>query len=161
MGYKYFSVFVWIHALKKGGFEMKSVQYFNFQNSLAALDFYEKNLGATDIQRVGGDHEMFADMPEEYQVDKNFTMNASFKILGETFYCSDTWKNKKIDNSGAIVTFTFDYHNEAEKQLAIDFFNKAIIAGCEETMPLGKTEWSNLYGMFNDPFGVTWIINAE
>ena len=106
---------------------MKSVQYFNFENSLAALDFYEKNLGATDIQRIGGDHEMFTDMPEEFQVDKNFTMNASFKILGETFYCSDTWKNKKIDNSGAIVTFTFDYHNEAEKQLAIDFFNKAII----------------------------------
>ena len=75
---------------------MKSVQYFNFQNSLAALNFYEKHLGATDIQRVGGDHEMFADMPEEYDIDKNFTMNASFKILGETFYCSDTMKNKKI-----------------------------------------------------------------
>ncbi|RIM07845.1 VOC family protein, partial [Staphylococcus cohnii] len=29
------------------------------------------------------------------------------------------------------------------------------------TMPLDKTEWSELYGMFNDPFGVTWMINAE
>lgn len=75
---------------------MKSVQYFNFQNSLAALNFYEKHLGATDIQRVGGDHEMFADMPEEYDIDKNFTMNASFKILGETFYCSDTMKKKRL-----------------------------------------------------------------
>ncbi|MFQ3854249.1 VOC family protein [Staphylococcus parequorum] len=140
---------------------MKSVQYFNFQNSLAALNFYEKHLGATDIQRVGGDHEMFADMPEEYDIDKNFTMNASFKILGETFYCSDTMKNKKIDNSGAIVAFTFDYSNEADKQQAEAFFNKAIEGGCEATMPLAKTEWSELYGMFNDPFGVTWMINAE
>lgn len=140
---------------------MKSVQYFNFQNSLAALNFYEKYLGATDIQRVGGDHEMFADMPEEYEIDKNFTMNASFKILGETFYCSDTMKNKRIDNSGAIVAFTFDYSNESDKQLAEAFFNKAIEGGCEATMPLGKTEWSELYGMFNDPFGVTWMINAE
>lgn len=104
---------------------------------------------------------MFTDMPEEFQVDKNFTMNASFKVLGETFYCSDTWKNKKIDNSGAIVTFTFDHSNEADKQQAIDFFNNAIAAGCEEAMPLGKTEWSELYGMFNDPFGVTWMINDE
>ncbi|MDK9869454.1 glyoxalase/bleomycin resistance/extradiol dioxygenase family protein [Staphylococcus equorum] len=140
---------------------MKSVEYFNFQNSLAALNFYEKHLGATDIQRVGGDHEMFADMPEEYDIDKNFTMNASFKILGETFYCSDTMKNKKIDNSGAIVAFTFDYSNEADKQQAEAFFNKAIEGGCEATMPLDKTEWSELYGMFNDPFGVTWMINAE
>ncbi|MDG0844531.1 glyoxalase/bleomycin resistance/extradiol dioxygenase family protein [Staphylococcus equorum] len=140
---------------------MKSVQYFNFQNSLAALNFYEKHLGATDIQRIGGDHDMFADMPEEYDIDKNFTMNASFKILGETFYCSDTMKNKKIDNSGAIVAFTFDYSNEADKQQAEAFFNKAVEGGCKATMPLGKTEWSELYGMFNDPFGVTWMINAE
>src|SRR5699024_6208910 len=130
---------------------MKSAQYFNFENSLAALDLYEKNLGATDIQRIGGDHEMVKDMPEEFQINKKFTKTASFNVLGETFYCSDTWKNKKIDNSGAIVTFTFDHSNEADKQLAIDFFNNAIAAGCEEAMPLGKTEWSELYGMFNDP----------
>lgn len=140
---------------------MKAVQYFNFQNSLAALNFYEEHFGATDIQRVGGDHEMFANMPEEYQVDADFTMNASFNILGETFYCSDTWKNKKIDNSGAIVTFTFDGSNEAEKEKAKAFFDKAVEAGCEVTMPLGKTEWSDFYGMFNDPFGVTWMVNAE
>lgn len=140
---------------------MKAVQYFNFQNSLAALNFYEKHLGATNIQRLGGDNEMFDDMPDEYKVDADFTMHASFEVFGETFYCSDTWKNKKIDNSGAIVAFTFDQSDEAAKKRAVDFFNKAVGAGCEATMPLGKTEWSELYGMFNDPFGVTWMINAE
>lgn len=140
---------------------MKAVQYFNFQNSLAALNFYEKHLGATNIQRVSGDNEMFNDMPEEFQVPPDFTMNASFEILGERFYCSDTWKNKKIDNSGAIVTFTFDHSNEADKAAAQAFFDKAVEAGCEVTMPLGATEWSEFYGMFNDPFGVTWMINAE
>ena len=75
---------------------MKAVQYFNFQNSLAALNFYEKHLGATNIQRLGGDNEMFDDMPDEYKVDADFTMHASFEVFGETFYCSDTWKNKKL-----------------------------------------------------------------
>lgn len=140
---------------------MKAIQYFNFQNSLAALNFYEKHLGATNINRVGGDHEMFRDLPEEYQVDADFTMNAAFEILGETFYCSDTMKNKKIDNSGAIVVFNFDYNNEEEREKAIAFFNKAVEGGCVATMPLDKTEWSPLYGLFNDPFGVTWMINAE
>ena len=54
---------------------------------------------------------MFKDMPEEFQVDKNFTMNASFKVLGETFIVV-THGKIKIDNSGAIVTFTFDHSNE-------------------------------------------------
>lgn len=140
---------------------MKAIQYFNFQNSLAALNFYEKNLGATNINRVGGDHEMFRDLPEEYQVDADFTMNAAFEIMGETFYCSDTMKNKKIDNSGAIVAFNFDYNNEQEREKAIAFFNKAVEGGCVATMALGETEWSPLYGLFNDPFGVTWMVNAE
>lgn len=140
---------------------MKTIQYFNFKNSLAALNFYEQHLGAVNIHRVGGDDEMFKDMPEEYQVDGDFTMHATFEILGQTFYCSDTWKNKKIDNSGAIVTFTFDYNNEDERQQAVTFFENAINGGCVATMELGQTEWSPLYGMFNDPFGVTWMISAE
>lgn len=140
---------------------MKTIQYFNFQNSLAALNFYEQHLGATNINRVGGDHEMFRDLPEEYQVDADFTMNAAFEILGQTFYCSDTMKNKKIDNSGAIVAFNFDYNNVEEREKAIAFFNKAVEGGCIATMPLGETEWSPLYGLFNDPFGVTWMINAK
>ena len=82
---------------------MKSIQYFNFQNSLSALNFYEKHLGATNINRLGGDDKMFDDMPDDYQIDKDFTMHASFEILGETFYCSDTWKNKSIDNTGLLL----------------------------------------------------------
>ncbi|MCU5746152.1 VOC family protein [Staphylococcus sp. SQ8-PEA] len=140
---------------------MKAIQYFNFENSLAALNFYERYLGATNIQRVGGDDARFEHMPEEYKMDKDFTLNATFEIMGETFYCSDTYKNKKIDNSGAIVAFTFNYNDERERQRAIDFYGKAIEGGCEASIPLGETEWSKLYGIFNDPFGVTWMINAE
>ena len=140
---------------------MKSIQYFNFQNSLSALNFYEKHLGATNINRLGGDDKMFDDMPDDYQIDKDFTMHASFEILGETFYCSDTWKNNSIDNTGAIVAFTFDASNTADKERAEEFFNRAVAGGCDVTMPLGKTEWSEFYGMFNDPYGVTWMVNAE
>ena len=124
---------------------MKTIQYFNFKNSLAALNFYEQHLGAANIHRVGGDDGRFNEMPEEYQVDGDFTMHATFEILGQTFYRTHTWKNKKIANSGAIVTF----------------FENAINGGCVATMELGQTEWSPLYGMFNDPFGVTWMISAE
>ncbi|MGJ5713364.1 VOC family protein [Staphylococcus auricularis] len=140
---------------------MESIQYFNFQKSLAALNFYEKYLGATNIQRIGGDSDMFKYLPEAYQVDEDFTFHASFEIMGQTFFCSDTMKNKRTDNSGANVTFTFDYENETERKKAIDFFNQAVESGCEAAIPLGPTAWSKLYGLFNDPFGVTWMINAN
>ncbi|MCI2804311.1 VOC family protein [Staphylococcus pettenkoferi] len=140
---------------------MRAIQYFNFRNSLAALNFYEKHLGATNIRRVGGDDARFQDMPDDYKVDDDFTMHASFDIMGETFYCSDTYKHRKIDNSGAIVSLTFDYDDEADRQRAIDFYGRAIEGGCEASIPLGETAWSKLYGIFNDPFGVTWMINAE
>ena len=140
---------------------MRAIQYFNFRNSLAALNFYEKHLGATNIRRVGGDDARFQDMPDEYKVDDDFTMHASFEIMGETFYCGDTYKHRKIDNSGAIVSLTFNYEDEADRQRAIDFYGRAIEGGCEASIPLGETAWSKLYGIFNDPFGVTWMINAE
>ncbi|WP_338061514.1 glyoxalase/bleomycin resistance/extradiol dioxygenase family protein [Staphylococcus ratti] len=143
---------------------IKSVSYFNFENALEALNFYEAKLGAEVVSKTMGDDEMFKDLPEEYKmpkdVAKRFVMNAEFKILGETFMVSSTRDERPISNEGTNVCFTFDGSNDADVKAATDFYKRAIEAGCEETMPLGETEWSKLYGMFKDPYGVTWMINA-
>ncbi|WP_323704289.1 glyoxalase/bleomycin resistance/extradiol dioxygenase family protein [Mammaliicoccus sp. Dog046] len=136
------------------------ITYFNFKNSIEALKFYEEKLGATDIMRVAGNDELFKDAPPEFQMPESFTMNASFKILGKLFLCSDTWENKDIDNEGAQVCFQFDYNNEEDKAAIVDLFEKAKSAGCEMQMPLSEVEWSPMFGSFNDPFGVTWMANA-
>ncbi|WP_331466719.1 glyoxalase/bleomycin resistance/extradiol dioxygenase family protein [Macrococcoides goetzii] len=143
---------------------IKAVQYFNFHNSLEVLDFYEKHLGAKIINKTMGDDEIFRDMPEEYkmpeEVAKQFVMNAEFEILGQRFMISDSWGQREVNNEGTSVCFTFDGNDEEDVKQATDFYHKAIEAGCKEAMPLGQTEWSKLYGYFNDPFGVTWMINA-
>ncbi|MDT3995954.1 VOC family protein [Mammaliicoccus fleurettii] len=139
---------------------MEVNSYFNFKNSVEALKFYEEKLGATDIMRVPGNHEIFKDAPEEFQMPESFTMNASFKLLGKTFLCSDTWQNKDIDNEGAQACFQFNYNDENDREAVIDLFKKAEAAGCKIDMQLAEVEWSPLFGSFQDPFGVTWMANA-
>lgn len=143
---------------------IKSVSYFNFANALEALTFYETKFGAEIVSKTMGDDDMFKDLPSEYKmphdVAKRFVMNAEFKILGETFMMSSTRGEQPISNEGTNICFTFDGNNEKELNEATEFFKRAIDAGCNEVMPLGATEWSKLYGMFQDPYGVTWMINA-
>lgn len=141
---------------------MQAVQYLNFNHTNEVLDFYQTYLDANIITKIMGDDEMFKDSPDEYrmpeEIAKQFVMNSQFEILGQPFMASDTWEQRPVNNEGAIVAFVADTDQEAEA--LISFFNKASQApGCQITMPLGKTEWAKQYGMFIDPFGVTWMIN--
>lgn len=43
---------------------------------------------------------------------------------------------------------------------AKDFYESAVEAGCKIVMPLGETEWTKMYAMFDDPFGISWMISA-
>lgn len=143
---------------------IKAVTYFNFGNALEALTFYEEKLGAEIVSKTMGDDEMFKNLPEEYkmpdEVAKRFVMNAEFKILGQHFMVSSTQGERPVNNEGMNVCFTFDGNDEEDVKAATTFYQRALDAGCQETMPLGETEWSKLYGMFQDTFGVTWMINA-
>ncbi|GGB06707.1 glyoxalase/bleomycin resistance/extradiol dioxygenase family protein [Macrococcus hajekii] len=142
----------------------KAVTYFNFSNALEALQFYENKLGAKVITQTMGDDDMFKGMPDEYKVPQEvaskFVMNAEFVLLGNRFMVSDTMGQRPVNNEGVNICFTFDANDTKEIEKATAFYNQAIEAGCEATMPLGQTEWTKLYGMFKDPYGVTWMVNA-
>lgn len=139
---------------------VKVVPYLNFQHSLETLAFYEK-LGATDIQIVKASEPSFADSPMAGEANPDFVMNAQFNMLGERIYCSDTWGNMPIDMSGQNISIVFDLNNEDEVNAVKELEAKAKELGCTITLPLGKTEWTELFGMFDDPFGVTWVLNGE
>ncbi|WP_240664065.1 glyoxalase/bleomycin resistance/extradiol dioxygenase family protein [Macrococcus sp. DPC7161] len=143
---------------------IKAVPYFNFANALEVLNFYEEKFGAEIVSKTMGDDEMFKDLPEEFKmpedVAKRFVMNAEFKLLGQTFMISSTMGEREVNNEGVNVCFTFDGSNDIEVKVATEFFDRAVAAGSEVTMPLGPTEWSKLYGMFKDPYGISWMINA-
>ena len=139
---------------------IKSVPYLNFQNSLEALTFYEK-LGAKIIEVIKMSDQMFAEMPEEEKTSPDFVMNASFTIFDQLIFCSDSWGNQPVDHDGSNLCFTFDENDPEELQQIKDLFTKAEALGCQITMPLGKSEWSNNFGMFVDPLGISWLLSGE
>ncbi|MEY8371182.1 VOC family protein [Aerococcaceae bacterium 50-4] len=138
------------------------VPYLNFAHSKEVLSFYEK-LGAKVTGMVLANDAMFADMPEDER-PKNpneFVMNASIEVLGNQIFLSDTWGNKEVDHGGSNLSFVFDQHDENEVAQVKSFFKNAIDLGCEETMPLSPSEWSELFGMFKDPYGISWMFSGE
>ncbi|WP_153831916.1 VOC family protein [Fundicoccus ignavus] len=139
---------------------IRSVPYLNFQYSLEALAFYEK-LGATIATVTKMSDPIFADMPEEERLNSEFVMNASFTMFDRLIYCSDSWGNQPVDHAGSNLCFTFDQNNDDDIAQIELLFAKAEELGCEITMPLEAVEWSERFGMFRDPFGVTWLLSGE
>lgn len=142
-----------------------AVQYFNYSNALEALEFYEKNFGAKIINKAMADDNMFSDSLEEMGMAEEeagtFVMNAEFEILGQHFMASSTWGQKEIDNEGASMCFTFDGKNDEAVNMARDFYNRAVEAGCKVDMELGPTEWTEFFASVRDPYGITWMLSAE
>lgn len=137
----------------------KAVQYFNFQNSKAAIQYYKDNLNAEVVSIQMGDDEMFAGSDMPGSIDGDFVMHAEIKILGHSFYISDTWNKQKMNNDGAMVCFTFNI--ETEKETIESFYQQAVDAGMEVRMPLGETEWTSMFGSLKDKFGVEWMFSGE
>ncbi|WP_245573092.1 VOC family protein [Jeotgalicoccus psychrophilus] len=144
---------------------IKAIQYFNYSNALEALEFYEKNFDAVINSRVLASDPMFADALDEMGMSQEdaetFLMNAEFEILGQKFMASSTWEQKEIDNSGAILAFTFDINNSDELEQVKQFYEKAIEAGCRADMEAGPTEWTEYFASFKDPYGINWMISGE
>lgn len=150
---------------QKGVISMfKAIVYLNTNRANEMLDFYQEHFDAKILSKVMGDDAMFADSAEDMQMPagmaKDFVMNAEFEILGQSLMVSDTWGKREIDNTGANVCFTFDGNHPEEVARAKEFYHKAEAAGCEITMPLGETEWTSLFAMFDDPFGISWMLSA-
>lgn len=143
---------------------IKAITYFNFKNTAEVLEFYEENFGAELMTRTMGNDSVFEDVLKEYNMSeeeaKDFVMNAEFTILGKTFMASDIMGDKLVNNEAVNVCFTFDGDNDAERERVKEFYYKALEGGCKEIIPLQETEWTDLYGMFKDPYGITWMVNA-
>ncbi|AMP97992.1 hypothetical protein AY601_1063 [Pedobacter cryoconitis] len=129
--------------------------YLNFDgNTEEVFNFYKSVFG--------GEFEMvsrFDTMPEEYWPDQseiNKIMHISLPIGGGSFLMdSDRPACYGPVNKGdhAYIAIKADSEEEATK-----LFN-GLSAGGVVTMPLAKAFWGDFFGMFNDKFGVQWMIS--
>jgi len=128
--------------------------YLNFDgNTEEAFNFYKSVFGG-EFEVVS----RFDTMPEEYQPDQseiNKIMHISLPIGESILMGSDRPKSYGPINKGdnAYVAIKAESEEEATK-----LFN-GLSAGGVITMPLAKAFWGDFFGMFNDKFGVQWMIN--
>jgi len=131
--------------------------YLNFGgNTEEVFNFYKSVFGGEfDVLA------RFGEMPEEYQTDKSQStkiMHISLPIGGGSILMgSDRPESYGPITKGDNFYVSLQADSEAE---ATKLFN-GLSAGGQVTMPLEKTFWGAFFGMFNDKFGVQWMINYD
>lgn len=129
-------------------------------NCKQAFDFYKSIFGG-DFDYIGTFGEMppQEDMPPLPDEMKDQIMHVSLPISeGYSIMGSDTggeWAPKHVVGNNFSISVNADTKEKAEK-----FFN-ALADGGNITMPLGKTFWSDCYGMLTDKFGVNWMVSCD
>lgn len=133
----------------------------------AAFKFYQQCLGGTIKTML-----KFSDAPKDEHGEhgedgaggcgplppgsENLIMHACLSVNDQILMASDTPPNYPHEgNKGFAVSLNVDSIPEAERIFA------ALSANGTVQMPLGPTFWAARFGMFNDQFGVPWMINCE
>ncbi|MGE3308483.1 MAG: VOC family protein [Limisphaerales bacterium] len=117
-----------------------------------ALEFYRKALGA-QIEMVM----QFKDSPDPMPPGalppgyENKVMHASFRVGGSLIMASDGCGDSK-EFAGFSLSIALATVEDTDRVFA------ALAEGGNVTMPLGKTFWSERFGMLTDRFGVAWLV---
>ncbi|WP_029192557.1 VOC family protein [Paenibacillus harenae] len=131
--------------------------YLNFDgNTKEAVHFYEKALGGKVIVFM-----TFGDMPADpnYPITddmKDRVMHAHLKIGDSDLMFSDTIAGMPYQPGNSIQIAI----HPKEEARAREIF-AALEDGGQVVMPLQKTDWSPLYGMVTDKFGVTFQVSVQ
>ena len=134
--------------------------YINFRgNCEEAFNFYKSVFGG-DFAMVG----RYKDMPPSEGahaggIDGEKIMHVSLPISKETLLMGSDiggeWAKHTIDGNNIQISINVDSEDEAKK-----IFN-GLSAGGRVNMPLEKTFWGALFGMFTDKFGINWMVNYD
>lgn len=118
-----------------------------------ALEFYKSVFGGTyELMRVG-DSPMAAEMPPEFS---NKIMHASFTAPGISFMAADGREIKTIDPEAGNISLALSATDAAQG----DRLFNALSQGGKVKMPLSDAFWGGRFGMFDDRFGIEWMVTA-
>nr|WP_294936681.1 VOC family protein [uncultured Flavobacterium sp.] len=103
----------------------------------------------------------FKDMPAEFPIpdsEKDKIMHISLPIGNTVLMGSDA-----AEGCGPMPTFgnNFAVSVNAENEEEAKRIFGALSEGGKITMPLDKTFWGALFGMFTDKFGINWMVNYD
>lgn len=118
--------------------------YLTVKGGKAAIAFYTRAFGATEEYRAYGE-------------DGERIMHARFRINGFAVLLSDDFPEFR-GGGEAPAPAGVTLHIEVDD--ADLWWNRAVEAGAQITMPLADQFWGDRYGQLRDPFGHAWSIAA-
>ncbi|MGQ3014471.1 MAG: VOC family protein [Flavobacteriales bacterium] len=134
--------------------------YLNFKgNCEEAFNFYRSVFGG-EFPFVG----RYKDMPptegsHASETDGEKIMHISLPISKETILMGSDiggeWASHTVIGNNIQLSVNTDSEEEANR-----IFN-ALSASGRVNMPLEKTFWGALFGMFTDKFGINWMVNYD
>ena len=114
------------------------VPYLRSRDAAAAIDFYKRAFGAEELHRMMSD-------------DGKRVMHCHLGINGGALMLSDAFPEYGApweEPQGVTLTLAADEPRR--------WWDRAIEAGCEVTMPFEIAFWGDWYGQAKDPFGHVW-----
>ncbi|MDF2581595.1 MAG: hypothetical protein K0R33_238 [Mycobacterium sp.] len=111
----------------------------------AAIDFYVKAFGATEMGRVA--------QPDGRIVHAAIQVNGSTIMLNDDFPEFDNGKSQTPKAFGGTPVTIHLTVNDVDAKFA-----QAVEAGAEVVAPLEDQFWGDRYGMVRDPFGHQWSL---
>jgi PhnB protein len=116
--------------------------YLVVRNAPAAIDFYKKTLGATEIMRIPG--------PGGRIMHAELKIGTSIVMLSEEM--PEMGSRSPQSFNGSPVSL-FVYCEDVDK-----VYGAAIAAGATSKMPVADMFWGDRWGALVDPFGHEWQI---
>ncbi|WP_029113010.1 VOC family protein [Mycobacterium sp. URHB0044] len=114
-------------------------------DAAAAIDFYVKALGATELGRVP--------QPDGRLIHAALNVNGSMIMLNDDF---PEYNDGKSTTPKALGGTPVTIHLQVTDVEAA--FKRAVDAGATIVMPLEDQFWGDRYGMIRDPFGHQWSL---
>lgn len=117
------------------------IPYLNVEGAAEAVAFYQKAFGAEEVARMPAD-------------DGKRLMHAQLLINGGSLMLSDNFPEHGHEHQPS--------HSFTMTLVVADidsWWQRAVDAGCEITLPLQVMFWGDRYGALKDPYGVHWAMN--
>ncbi len=127
--------------------------YLNFRdNAREAMEFYKTVFGGKLEMQTFKEYHASQDPSEDNKI-MHAVLTADNSIV---FMASDT-PNSMEYRTGTNMSMSLSGDNEAELR---GYYEK-LSAGGTIGMPLEKAPWGDMFGMFTDKFGVSWLVNIS
>jgi PhnB protein len=120
--------------------------YLTLDDANAAIEFYKRAFGAEEKVRMPG--------PDGKIMHAELQIGNSMVMLSD--YLPDMGGNPTAKILGGSPVNLMLYVENAD-----EFYDRAVLAGAESTMPLADMFWGDRFGKVKDPYGLTWMISTH